>query len=72
MTQTKISHPAEPMRVGSLVRWPEFPDRLYFIRNMPISFCGNDCADIETIDHKHVGRVPIKDLILDDVDYDER
>ena len=67
-----ISHPAEPMRVGSLVRWSEFPDRLYFIEVMPYVFCGNpNCAKIRSIDNAHCGIVPISQLTLDDVDYDE-
>ena len=70
---TTISHPAEPMRVGSLVRWDEYPDRLYFIRKMPVWFCGNpNCAKLESIDGKWVSIVPIGELKLDDVDYDKR
>ena len=68
----RISHRADKIQVGSLVRWPEFPDRLYFVREMPIWFCGNpECAKLETIDHKYVAIVGIENLILDDVDYDE-
>lgn len=72
MSENKISHPAEPMRVGSLVRWPEYPNRLYFIRRIPVEFCGQECAEVESIDHKYVGMVGVNDLVLDDVDYDER
>jgi len=69
---SRISHRADKIRVGSLVRWPEFPDRLYYVKEMPIWFCGNsECAKLETIDHKHVAIVGIDNLILDDVDYDE-
>ena len=67
-----ISHPAEPMRVGSLVRWEEYPDRLYFVRQMPYWFAGNpNCAKLESIDHKWADIAPISQLTLDDVDYDE-
>lgn len=72
MEERNISHPAEPMRVGSLVRWPEYPDRLYFVKEMPISHVGrNDYAKIESIDHKWGAVLPISELVLDDVDYDE-
>ena len=68
----RISHRADKIQVGSLVRWPEFPDRLYYVKEMPIWFCGNpECAKLETIDHKYVAIVGIDNLILDDVDYDE-
>ena len=68
-----ISHPAEPIRVGSLVRWLEYPNRLYFVREMDLKYCGkNNYAKLESIDHKWVSIVPVSDLILDDVDYDER
>lgn len=67
-----ISHPAEPMRVGSLVRWSEYLDRLYFVREMGVWFCGNpDAVRIESIDHKWIGLVDKSSLTLDDVDYDE-
>lgn len=70
--RTNISHPAEPLRVGSLVRWPEFPDRLYFVKRMGIRTCGReDYCHIETIDHKWCAYVPVIELVLDDVDYDE-
>ena len=63
-------HPAEPMRVGSLVRWSEYPDLLFFVREMGISYCGrNDYAKIVSIDHHRSGIVPAAALTLDDVDY---
>ena len=69
---SRISHRADKIQVGSLVRWPEFPDRLYYVKEMPIWFCGNpECAKLESIDHKYVAIVGIDNLILDDVDYDE-
>lgn len=69
---SRISHRADKIQVGSLVRWPEFPDRLYYVKEMPVWFCGNpECAKLETIDHKFVAIVGINNLILDDVDYDE-
>lgn len=72
MGEERISHRAEPMRVGSLVRWNEFPDRLYIIKEMNVNFCGNSHAvKIESIDHIWVGIVNIESLTLDDVDYDE-
>lgn len=72
MEEERISHRAEPMRVGSLVRWNAFPDRLYYITEMDFNFCGNPHAVcIESIDHIWVGIVNIENLTLDDVDYDE-
>lgn len=72
LKEGQILHPAEPMRVGSLVRWPEYPDRLYYIREMGVKHCGReDYVKIETIDHKWVAVLPVTDLVLDDVDYDE-
>jgi hypothetical protein len=71
MKEEKFSHRAEPMRVGSLVRWDEFPDRLYYITEMNINFCGNpNAVRIESIDHIWVGIVSIEDLKLNDVDFD--
>ena len=66
-----ILHSVEPMRVDSLVRWPEFPDRFYFITEMPIKLFSNDYTKLKTVDNKHISIVPIKDLMLDDIDYDE-
>ena len=71
--KSSISHPAGPMRVGSLVRWDEYPDRLYFVREMNINHLGrNDYVKIQTIDHKFFSVVPVEQLVLDDVDYDEQ
>ena len=65
------SYRADKIKLSSLVRWSEFPDRLYFVREIPISFCGNpNCAKLETVDHEHISIVPISQLTLDDVDYD--
>ena len=65
------SYRADKIKIGALVRWPEFPDRLYFVRELSILFCGNpNCARLETIDHKHISIVPVSQLTLDDVDYD--
>lgn len=65
-------NPTREIKVGVLVRWPEFPDRLYYVKETGVRFCGNDnCCKLETIDHKWVSIVPIKDLIWDDVDYIE-
>lgn len=70
MNKNTISHPAEPMRVGSLVRWHQFPDRLYFILEMNINYCGYDkCCKIEDITHSHISIVHDTDLTLDDVNY---
>ena len=65
-------NPEREIRVGTLVRWPEYPDRLYFVLKTDVSHCGHDnyCV-IETIDHKHKSVVPITDLVWDDVDYIE-
>lgn len=69
---SRTSYRADKIQVGSLVRWPEFPDRLYYVKEMPVWFCGNpECAKIETIDHKFVAIAGIDNLVLDDVDYDE-
>ena len=66
------SYRADKIKLGSLVRWPEFPDHLYVVREMPIYFCGNpNCARLETIDNKHISIVPVSQLtLLKDVDYD--
>ena len=65
-------NPDQEIRVGELVRWSEYPDRLYFVREMNIRHCGHDnYYKIETIDHKHISVVPVTDLTWDDVDYIE-
>ena len=69
---SRTSYRADKIQVGSLVRWPEFPDRLYYVKEMPVWFCGNpECAKLETIDHKFTAIVGIDNLVLDDVDFDE-
>lgn len=68
----EISHPAGPIRKGSLVRWKEYPDRLYVVTAMNVKFCGRDnCVRIKTIDNKWAALVGYEELELDDVDYDE-
>lgn len=60
------------IEVGTLVRWPEFPNKLYLVKGMNINHCGNsDYCKIETIDHKEVAMTRIGNLLWDDVDYVE-
>lgn len=69
----EISHPAGPVRKGSLVRWKEYPDRLYIVTAVGVKFCGRDnCVRIKTIDNKWAALVGYEEIELDDVDYDER
>lgn len=64
---SRDSEPDEPqMQVGTLVRWNEYPDRLYFIKEDKRMFTGHMCYKIETIDHKYVALVPEKDLTIDE------
>lgn len=70
-----ISHPTEPMRVGSFVRWKEYPDTLYRVEEMGIhhSFAHQrDYVRIVEINGGRKAEVPQSELVLDDVDYDER
>ena len=64
-------NPERKFEVGVLVRWKEFPDRLYYITETGIRHCGQDCYRIETVDHKWLGIVGEDDLVWDDVDYVE-
>ena len=65
-------NPNKEIKEGVLVRCPEYPDRLYYVRKTGISHCGrNDYCKIETIDHKYVSVLPVEDLVWDDVDYIE-
>ena len=65
-------NPNQEIKVGEMVRWSEFPDRLYYVTKMNINHCGkNNYCRIETIDHKRAAIVPITDLTWDDVDYVE-
>lgn len=65
-------NPTQEIKEGVMVRWPEYPDRLYYVTKTGINHCGrNDYCRIETIDHKRVSIVPITDLVWDDVDYIE-
>ena len=58
------------IKEGVLVRWKEYPDRLYFVKQMGVNFCGsNNCCKLESIDHKFTAIVPTKELVWDDVDY---
>ena len=64
---SRDSEPDEPqMKVGTLVRWNEYPDRLYYIREDKRMFTGHMCYTIETIDHKFVASVPEKDLTIEE------
>ena len=68
----KHINPNREIKEGVLVRWPEYPDRLYFVRQIGIKRCGReDYCRLETIDNKHISIVPIMDLVWDDVDYIE-
>lgn len=65
-------NPNREIKEGVLVRWPEYPNRLYFVRQTGIKRCGReDYCRLETIDNKHISIVPITDLVWDDVDYIE-
>lgn len=65
-------NPTQEIKVGEMVRWGEYPDRLYYVREMNINYCGHDnYCKIETVDHKHCAVVPITDLTWDDVDFIE-
>lgn len=65
-------NPNKEIKEGVLVRWPEYPDRLYYVRETGINHRGrNDYCKIETIDHKYISVLPIEDLVWDDVDYIE-
>lgn len=65
-------NPNKEIKEGVLVRWDEYPDRLYFVIKTGISYCGADnYCEIISIDHKHKAFVPIADLVWDDVDYVE-
>ena len=65
-------NPNREIKEGVLVRWPEYPDRLYYVTNTGLAHCGrNDYCRVETIDHKHVAIIPITELVWDDVDYIE-
>lgn len=65
-------NPNREIKEGVLVRWSEFPDRLYFVIKTGVRFCGNDnCCELRSIDNKWKAIVPIKDLTWDDVDYIE-
>lgn len=60
------------IKVGEMVRWGEFPDRLYYVLKMNVRYCGHDnYCEIETVDHKFKAVVPITDLTWDDVDFIE-
>lgn len=65
-------NPNREIKEGVLVRWTEYPDRLYFVTKTGIKHCGKDnYCRIETIDHIRAAVVPMKDLAWDDVDYIE-
>jgi hypothetical protein len=68
----KHLNPKQEIKVGEMVRWNEFPDRLYYVLKMNVRHCGHDnYCEIETIDHKFKAVVPITDLTWDDVDFIE-
>ena len=65
-------NPNREIKEGVIVRWPEFPDRLYFVKETGVNHCGNNnYCKLESIDHKWKAFVPITDLVWDDVDYME-
>ena len=65
-------NPNREIKEGVLVRWSEFPDRLYIVKETGLKFCGKvNCCKLESIDHKWVSVVPIECLTWDDVDYIE-
>ena len=66
----KIANPKHEILVNTLVRWPEFPDRLYIVRKTGLKYCGKDnYCEIETIDKKWKAVLPVTEVIWDDVDY---
>lgn len=65
-------NPTQEIKEGVMVRWPQFPDRLYIVNKTNMNFCGHDdYCEIETIDHKWKAIVRIGGLVWDDVDYIE-
>lgn len=65
-------NPNQEIKVGEMVRWNEYPNRLYYVLKMNINYCGHDnYCEIETVDHKWKAIVPITDLTWDDVDFIE-
>lgn len=55
------------IKVGSLVRWPEFPDRLYVVKKMNMKHLGkDDYCELETIDHLWKSYVSESELKLDE------
>ena len=69
---TEVLHLAEPIRVGSLVRWPEYPDRLYIVTEMLGIHARNmEYVKLKSIDGKYGAVVAVPELVLDDVDYIE-
>lgn len=68
----KHLNPKQEIKVGEMVRWNAFPDRLYYVTKMNVFHCGHDnYCEIETIDHKFKAIVPITNLTWDDVDFIE-
>ena len=66
-------NPTQEIKVGEMVRWDEYPDRLYYVLEMNITHCGHsDYCKIESIDHKYRALVRIADLTWDDVDFIEQ
>ncbi len=68
---TEILHPTELIRVGSLVRWSEYPDRLYIVTEMLGHVRNVEYAKLKSIDGKYSAVVAVPELVLDDVDYIE-
>lgn len=63
-------NPEQTIKENVMVRWEEFPDRLYIVKETNVSHCGhNDYCKIETVDKAYRAVVPISQLTLDDVDY---
>lgn len=48
--------------VGTLVRWDQFPDRIYYIKEDEKPYCGHMCFKIETVDHKWTAITPKEQL----------
>lgn len=68
----KHINPNREIKEGVMVRWSEFPDRLYIVEKTGIQRCGReDFCRIESVDHKWLALVPKEDLTWDDVDYIE-
>ena len=55
------------IKVGSLVRWSEFPDRLYVVKKKNMKHLGkDDYCELESIDHLWKSYVSESELKIDE------